>query len=202
MHLLPNYLRQSSRRNKTRISLLFFILLTVQPYLNAQETILTVTAEGKNLYIFLKLANYPEEKLLSSLREGFKAEIAFNIRLYRKSRGILRYFGDRMVYEAHPTYEAGWDIFHKQFFLTGDDGSSRMFKNKDKFLLAFFTLKNYPVELKETDPLEGYYILGSISLNTIKLVPPFNILSFLLPKNQKVTPWERIELSQLKPGGG
>ncbi|MEW5815154.1 MAG: hypothetical protein AB1798_07120 [Spirochaetota bacterium] len=192
-----NFLRTGSRRIKTKLSLpLLFFFYTA--FLYSQEADIKLEMVDNLLHASLYLRDFPSEKIITALKDGFRSEISFHIKVYRKVRGMLSLFGDRLVLEEHPAHEARLDIVNGQFVIDSSFGDTMSFNNENSFLNAFFSLENYRLKgepLKEC--LKDYkncYVLGNIRVQTVKLIPPLTILSFFLPSNTEGTPWKHVDL--------
>lgn len=179
------------------IALLFVLALPS----NAQQTSFTIEQFEGSYRLSLALLNIDGEELLTALKEGYTAEITFNIRVYKKTDGILSLFGDRMVSEFHPAYTAHWDLFNNRYVVTGPEGGTHAYPSEELFLSYFLQLKDYRVENSYGEP-ENYYMLGSVLLNTMKLVPPLTILAPFLSLRQRSGDWERFELSSAEQPEG
>ncbi len=195
----PLSLRTVLKRNKTtlfaRKVILPIVLLIVSAVPSgAQQTSFTIEQFEDSYRLSLALHNIDREDILTALKEGFTAEITFNIRVYKKAEGVLAIFGDRMVSEFHPAYTAHWDLFNNRYVVTGPEGESHAYPSEGLFLSRFLQLKDYRVENSYGEP-ENYYMLGSVLLNTMKLVPPLTILAPFLSLRQRSGDWERFELS-------
>lgn len=202
-HWLP-FLKTDLRRSRTRyclIFLLFFLLVTASPCLFAQQTRFEVVKTEQSYLITLELRNIDTQELLTTLKNGHTAEVTFNIRIFKKTKGLFKLFGDRMVSEFHPVHTARWDIFNDHFTMTKHNGTSHTYESVESFLSAFLTLQNFTIA-DSYEPPRHYYAAGSVLLNTMKLVPPLTILAPFLSLRQKSAGWRRHELSEAAVTGG
>lgn len=181
---------------RLKIYLFLLIILFLQVFvLSAQETVLMVNNKLDKPSISLTLKNYPGDILISSIQNGLRAEISFEIKAYATSNGIMRIFGDRLYSEENPVYTGRWDRFSDEFVIEYGD-IKNTFKDKELFLASFFTLEDYystEIDFKS----ENLYLLGRIIIKKVKLVPPMNLLSRLLGANTYTTPWIKYYLSDL-----
>lgn len=139
------------------------------------------------------MLNASTDKLIDSIQEGYTAEIRFQIRLYKKVTGLFRIFGDRMIAEYHPTFEARWDLFNNHFTIVDAEGRPHIYTSRERFLDHFLHLSDFPISFKIQKDDE-YYILSNVRLNTMKLVPPLTLLAPLLRGRGESSSWVRKSL--------
>ena len=101
---------------------------------HAQEISISIDRLKTGYDLNISHSDYPEEKIISALREGLRAEITYQIRIYRKMHGLLGVLGDRLIEESDPSFEARWDIFSKSYVLTDETGTEKYFKDSVPFL--------------------------------------------------------------------
>ncbi len=156
----------------------------------SQQTDLSVDEEAGRYVISITMLDASTEKLIDSIREGYTAEVSFQIRLYKKMTGLFRIFGDRMIAEYHPTFEARWDVFNNHFTIVDTEGRPHIYTSREKFLDHFLHLSEFPISF-EMQEGEEYYILSNVRLNTMKLVPPLTLLAPLLRGRWESSSWVR-----------
>jgi hypothetical protein len=143
--------------------------------------------------------SYPAEKIVSSLQEGHRSEIRFQMRLYREIDGFLRIFGDRLVADHLLIYEARWDSINQHFIvIDNEDREYSPFSSEDEFIRFFLNLDAYRMTIDASDT-EQLYLLCRSRIQSIKLVPPLTLMSFLIPRFRETTAWERIPFRIVDP---
>ncbi len=152
------------------------------------------------LHMDISLINIPESEIESSLREGFRSEIRYNIKIYRENNGPFSFLGDKLIMEANPGSEAGWDVFQKSYYIRNDGGEEATFRSRDNFFHNFSRLIDFSLELK-LEPGREYYILTNVQISPVKLTPPLTIIEFFLPQKRKTAPWHRASLPPFEERG-
>lgn len=180
---------KKSRFNTFLILFLLYFLAVLFPAV-PQQTILKLDSQGDQVLVSMFLVEYSPADIFSRLEEGLRSEVGFSIHVYRKTKGILRLFTQRLVHEETYMQEARWDVFLQQYIIEKESGEILNFSRKEDFISEFFSLKNYPVKFL---PEKGkkYFTLGRINVETIIFLPPLNILSSIIPANIVTTAWER-----------
>lgn len=154
----------------------------------------TYAVIGRSLVVSLALPDPPAKEILARLGEGLESEIRYDIRVYQKATGPFHFLGDRFIGEVHPSYEARWDEFSREFIVTAANRRVHRFASESAFVAYFFSLSHYAtgIVLPSGRPC---YMLTSIEVNATKLVPPLNMISLLVPLERHTTAWERTPLA-------
>ena len=139
---------------------------------------------------------FPSERIMLSLRNGHRAEIAYVFRLYEVVHGLAGLFGDRLVEEHGVTYVARRDPVDGGFVVQVDSRTERVFATESSLISFLVTLEDHVLPFPE--PLQAdYYVLCRSRIEPIKLVPPLTLLSFLRPSFRISSRWERVALTRV-----
>lgn len=164
--------------------------LSAQPS-SLRQAVLSVTSDQTLVRAALRLDDPKAREVLASMREGLKAEILFQLRLYRRQKGLFSFLGDRLIVEKRLSQVSYFDIFEGRYVIQGQGREPAAYGDADEFLRAFCTLPEYELaQLPGGDPAE-YYVLARIRLTPVKMVPPLNIITLLFPETAFSTPWLR-----------
>jgi hypothetical protein len=134
------------------------------------------------------------QEVLSSLWEGLRAEIVFQLRLYRRSSGPFAFLGDRLLTE-HRLYQiASFDFYENRYKIQRDDREAVEYGGEAEFLDAFFSLPE--TELGEIEMGDGqdYYLLARVRMMPVKIIAPLNIITLFSSDTAFTTPWVEAEL--------
>ncbi|MFP4564472.1 MAG: hypothetical protein ACLFRY_14310 [Spirochaetia bacterium] len=133
----------------------------------------------------------PEEELWESVDGGFQVEVVYTLRLYRKSAGLFRFLGDKIVEDAEPTRTGEYDPFSGLYLIhdTYSGGTIRS-DNRNSFLSKLLRVDDIRLEIPREEG--SYYILAEAEISPIKLKPPLTILSVFSKRNRYHTDWIRI----------
>jgi hypothetical protein len=172
-------LRRNDHSSVTTI--LLILLLWPGVILFSQETVLEVVESEEKLAVSAELRSASVEEVFTSLEDGLEAEIAFEIRLYERTRGILSFIGDRLVLHSQPFYRAKKNFFENTYVVNASWGMSYEFADPQDFLKLFLSIDTF--ELDGFRPKKGkhYYLRARIHLNHVKLAPPLNLIYILGP---------------------
>ncbi len=143
----------------------------------------------------VSLISSEKQAILEALNSGLKSQIIFTIKIYERSEGLFAFLGDRLVAEFNPSLVAYRDFFDEEYVIEPWQGEKNSFKNVEQFFTAFFTLNDFMLQGIEESQLSRYYVLVRIQLDSVKLIPPFTILSLLPFEGRFISPWVRMELS-------
>ena len=173
-----------------RFSISIFFLLCFFPPTStyAQDLWLAQQVEDQHVIVSTGFICECDAEVYQSIEKGLKAEIVYQIRLYEQGKGFFSLWGGRLVEEIKQTYKAFKDIFENAFVVETSEGETRVFRDWENFIKAFFTLSDISFLLPERD--KEYYILARIQLSPVKLVPPLDLITLIRPVAM-VTEWHR-----------
>ncbi len=191
--------RTDLRRSKTKKRVVFLFLIFSAFFLYPQSAELNFSIRDNNLFVFLDLVEYDSEDMLLSLKEGFRSEIVFHIRLYEENTGVFEFIGDKLIYEVNPVYEARWDLVNNGYTITteknGEKNIIRFIDRKD-FLGFFLKLSDCRID-KVINVAKKCYLTGRVSICSIKLPAPFTVPYLLMGGSKVTTPWKRLDLDSM-----
>ena len=135
--------------------------------------------------------------ILKSMEIGHRAEIEYRIKIYKKDSGLLSLFGDSLIKDVSSSYIGKKDMINGQFVIVSDKGKKSVYNSEKEFLEKFYYLENLKINMSDAKKGE-YYILGKVNLKVIKLVPPFNLFSFIIPGIVESTHWIKADTFRIK----
>ncbi len=196
---MPHFSKKGLRKISRFFLYLFFSSLLFPFPIVSAETGLSADAlwGEKSIAVDIRLEVVPAEEILESLEKGYRSEIIFNIKVYRKAEGLFAFLGDRLIREAVLSREAGWDMFDRVYYFIEGTGRKRIFKDRENFFAALFSLHHLRLST-DLDTERSYYLLANVQVNPVKLTPPISIIQIVRPEGRFTTPWERVAL---EPGG-
>ena len=142
----------------------------------------------KHLVCSVSADDVKGRNILRSMEIGHRAEIEYRIKIYRKDRRMFSMFGDSLVRDLSCSYIGKKDLINGQFHIVNEKNGKIVYNTEKEFLDNFYILNNLEIDLSDEKPGD-YYILGKINLKVIKLVPPFNLFSFIIPGIVESTDW-------------
>jgi hypothetical protein len=172
------------------------LLLLLAPVVAfAQETRLDAELRGGKVYGSVEYLNTHSQDVLASLWDGLRAEIIFQLRLYRRNRGILSFLGDRLVVERQVGKIALFDFYENRYKILKGDVVTGEYAAEVEFLDAFFSLS--PTEIGEIEAWNerDYYVLARVRMMPVKLIAPLNIITLFSSETVFTTPWIEAELN-------
>ena len=111
---------------------------------------------------------------------GHRVEIEYRIKVYRKGKKFLNLFGDKLVRDIRYSYIGKKNLLKNKFYITSEKEIRKSFDVEKEFVKDFYVLDNLKVDLVDEKKGE-YYALGRVNLKVIKLIPPLNLFSFIIP---------------------
>lgn len=136
-------------------------------------------------------------EIVESLGEGHTAEVRFQIRVYRRSSGLSRLFGDRLIAEQSVLYQARRDRLNDRYVVVVDGELERSFANNDELIDFLVVLKDHQISLPAASAGD-IYLLCRVQVEPIRLVPPLTLLTFVVPGFRTTTPWLRTDYRRLE----
>jgi hypothetical protein len=198
-------LRPNSRRNKAKHLVILILLLLASAYGSAQEARLDAVLRGRKVYgaveyldsHFAERGVFASQEVLASLWEGLRAEITFQLRLYRRNSGIFAFLGDRLLNERQVYQTASFDFYENRYKILEGGRITGKYAGEAEFLDAFFSLPE--TELGEIEAGFGweagdYYLLARVRMMPVKIIAPLNIITLFSTETVLTTPWVEAEL--------
>jgi len=192
----------NSRRSKAKNPVILILLLLASAYGSAQEARLEAVLRGRKVFgaveyldsHFAERGVSASQEVLASLWDGLRAEITFQLRLYRRSSGIFAFLGDRLLMEKRVQQTASFDFYENRYKILKGDRRAGEFAAEAEFLDAFFTLPQ--TELGELQAGEGkdHYLLARVRMMPVKIIAPLNIITLFSNETVFTTPWVEAEL--------
>jgi hypothetical protein len=198
----PGCSRTNSRRSNAKRPVILVFLVLASTALSAQEARLDAVLRGPKVYAALEyLDSHSAERgvsasqdVLTSLWDGLRAEIAFQLRLYRRNSGPFAFVGDRLIDERRVYQIASFDFYENRYKIQRDDQEAVEYGGEAEFLDAFFSLPE--TELGEIEMGDGqdYYLLARVRMMPVKIIAPLNIITLFSSDTAFTTPWVEAEL--------
>jgi hypothetical protein len=184
-----------SKKGSKKIELPLLLLILLVSPLQGQSLRISVEPfpSESTLKVDCAVVDAPEDQLWESVEEGFQVEVTYTLRLYKRSTGIFRFLGDRIVEDAEPTRTGEYDPFTRLYVIhdTGTGKSLRTDTRRD-FLSELLHIEDVRFEIPREEA--SYYILASAEISPVKLKPPLTILSIFSKRNRYVTDWHETAL--------
>ena len=180
------YLRTSLRRIKAYPFLLIMLMFTAAE-IGALD-IACVLKSDASLVCSINAEPFKTRNILDAMNLGHRTQIDYYIRVYENKSRFLGLFGDRLIHDISVSYIATRDPFGDKFYITKPDGKKITSNDADTFFNKFFSMNELNIDMKKAGKGE-YYILGKIEVKIIKLMPPLNLLSNLIPGIVEKTDW-------------
>ena len=184
------------RRSKAKgsIPILAFLLLLTPAHSPAQEARLEASLQGQRVYGSIKYTGSQSQEVLASLWDGLKAEITFQVRLYRQNKGFFAFIGDRLLVERRVFQVAYFDFYENRYKILRDGEPLGGYSAEAEFLDSFFSVTS--VELGEIEPsdAQNHYLLGRVRMMPVKIIAPLNIITLFSSGTAFTTPWIEVNL--------
>ena len=135
------------------------------------------------------------QAVLASLWDGLRAEITFQLRLYRRSSGVFAFLGDRLLRERQVYQVASFDFYENRYKILRDNRITGEYAAETEFLDAFFSLPEIDLGEIETGDGGDYYLLARVRMMPVKIIPPLNIITLFSTDTVFTTPWVEAELN-------
>lgn len=194
--------KQNSRRSEAKTPVIPILLLLVSTFVSGQEARLDAAVRGRRVYGTVEYldSNFAErgvsasQAVLASLWDGLRAEITFQLRLYRRSSGVFAFLGDRLLRERQVYQVASFDFYENRYKILRDNRITGEYAAETEFLDAFFSLPE--IDLGEINTGDGgdYYLLARVRMMPVKIIPPLNIITLFSTDTVFTTPWVEAEL--------
>jgi hypothetical protein len=184
------------RRSEAKgfITILLFLHLLTAALSSAQEARLEASLRGQSVYGSVEYAGSHSQEVLASLWDGLKAEITFQVRLYRQNKGLFAFIGDRLLVERRVSQVAYFDFYENRYKIQRDGRPLGAYSAESEFLDSFFSMAS--VELGEIEPsdAQNHYLLGRVRMMPVKIIPPLNIITLFSSGTAFSSPWIEAKL--------
>jgi hypothetical protein len=163
------------------------LLTAVAPF--AQRALLQATVRGRRVYGSMEYVDSRGREVLQSLREGLRSEITFQLRLYRRNRGLFSFLGDHLLIEKRVYQVAAFDVFENRYSIQREGRTVGEFEEQSRFLDSFFLLPEIEMGEIEAGQASEYYLLARVRMMPVKIIAPLNIVTLFSPGTAFTTPW-------------
>jgi hypothetical protein len=172
-----------------------FLLLLTPALSSAQEARLEASLRGQRVYGSVEYVGSHGQEVLASLWDGLKAEITFQLRLYRQNKGFFAFVGDRLLVERRVSQVAYFDFYENRYKIQRDGEPLGEYSTESEFLDSFFSLAS--VELGQIEPsdAQNHYLLGRVRMMPVKIIAPLNIITLFSSATAFTTSWIEAELN-------
>jgi hypothetical protein len=181
---------------------LIFLLLA-STALSAQEARLDAVLRGRKVHAAVEYLDSrsaergvsASQDVLTSLWEGLRAEIAFQLRLYKRKRGLFAFLGDRLLTERRVYQIASFDSYENRYKIQRGGRIVGEYSGEVEFLTAFFSLPEIELGEIELGEEQDYYLLARVRMMPVKIIAPLNIITLFSTDTVFITSWVEAELS-------
>ena len=188
-----SYLRVNLKKIKLLLPFILFIISIPLYSFN-----LHCNLDNKNsLVCSVSAEEVKGRNIIRSMEIGHRAEIEYRIKIYRKDSGLFTLFGDKLIEDLTYSYIGKKDLINGQFQIVTEKEGRKVYNTEKEFLENFYYLNNFKINLSNAKPGE-YYVLGKVNLKVIKLVPPFNLFSFIIPGIVESSDWKKADKFRIK----
>ncbi|UCF99852.1 MAG: hypothetical protein JSV89_10020 [Spirochaetaceae bacterium] len=165
------------------------------PYLSAQQASLDAVLRGEKVYAAVEYLDSHSQEVLASLWDGLRAEITFQLRLYRRSKRPFAFLGDRLLLERRVYQTASFDFYGNRYKIQRDGEHVGEYEGEAEFIDSFFSLPE--IELGEIDTTDAreHYLLARVRMMPVKIIAPLNIITLFSSETAFTTPWIETELN-------
>ncbi|MCX7786700.1 MAG: hypothetical protein N2442_03275 [Spirochaetes bacterium] len=134
----------------------------------------------------------PEEvaRLQEALKDGYKAEITFILRVYEERKTLI--FGNSLLYEAQHTYTARWDPVGREYQIISSTGEQTHFSSWEDFQYVYTHSPLFPIPTPKGNRV---YTSCQAILKPKLFNPPLQILNSVGQLETMVSRWVRMDVS-------
>ena len=189
--LWQHCLRTGSRRNLAR-PFSFILLMLVAGSLSGQiQHSSQIRITDDYLELNIRVAGAEIDDLFATLRNGMTARLEYRIRVSYPRIRPFRLFGNRLVREFRPAFEARWDPFVSAYVLVGHDGKAETYEDEAALYARMFSLDAYRIPWSAIRSDRDLVLEISAEYTPIVFVPGLSILSLFTANRSEQSPWSR-----------
>jgi hypothetical protein len=163
-------------------------------YVGAQEARLDAVLRGRTVFGAVEYVGPHSQQVLASLWDGLRAEITFQLRLYKRSSGVFAFIGDRLLHEKRVYKIASFDFYENRYKIRKGDSVEGEYAAETEFLDAFYSLRETELGEIEIGDRGDYYLLARVRMMPVKIIAPLNIITLFSSETVFTTPWVEAEL--------
>ncbi|MCL2480354.1 MAG: hypothetical protein FWF38_01440 [Spirochaetaceae bacterium] len=173
-------------------SFVFLLFILFFPLFNISAMEVSYKLDDSNLLICsIRTPPVKAGSILDSMEIGHRAEIEFIIKVYQNKKRFLSFLGDRLEKDNSVSYVATRDPVNRIFKIVKSDGQKLRKEDEKSFFDTFFSADDIRIDMSRAEKGE-YYILSRIEMKVIKLIPPLNLLSDIIPGIITKTDWIKV----------
>jgi len=146
------------------------------------------------VYAAVEYSDSHNQEVLASLWDGLRAEITFQLRLYRRNQGFFAFLGDRLHSEKRVSQVASFDFFENRYKIQRDGRIVGAYASEAKFLDAFFSLPRTEIAELDGGIEEDHYLMARVRMMPVKIIAPLSIITLFSSESSFATPWIEVDL--------
>ncbi len=173
---------------KIRFLPLFVVLLAFVPQAGSAIDFTYSLENGNILRCSVTVVPFRTESILNSMELGHRTQISYTVKVYENRSRLFGIFGDRLAGSATSTYIATWDPIRDIYNITDSNGEKTAENDAFSFFTTFFSSEAMSVNMNRAGRGK-YYITGRVEMKIIKLMPPLNLFSNIIPGIIEKTDW-------------
>ncbi len=165
---------------------IFILFLFCTAILGALDQEVNISSVQSGISLEISVKNLDQSVLVKTLEEGLRCGITFEIRLYEKIRAVA----DKFISSTVITREGKWDPFSENYLISQDEEFYQYSDSIEHFFTVFLHLDNVNIPFEKSDNSQ-YYILCRVKVETLKFVPPFQLIAPGMGIYFPSTSWEK-----------
>ena len=147
--------------------------------------------DNKILVCSISTPQIKTSNILDSMEIGHRTEIEFIINVYKNKPRFFSFLGDRLEKESTVSYVATRDLVSGVFTIVKSNGQKIKIEDEKSFFDTFFSANDIRIDMSKAESGE-YYIESRVEMKIIKLIPPLNLLSAVIPGITTKTDWVKV----------
>ncbi|MBT3275085.1 MAG: hypothetical protein HN368_18165 [Spirochaetales bacterium] len=173
-----------------KLSIPITILLLLLPFYGFSQ--------NTRIHFSYSIENYREERIIESLTDGHKAEVRYEIRVFRNVSGIRKLFGDTLIHQEQTVYVARWDALDENYIIQIDSIDEIIFNEQTDFFKALFSLTEYQLII-DYDLEDDDYVVCRSRIQPIMLIPPLTLMTIFRSDLRETSSWSQVQFRTASP---
>ncbi|MBN1648923.1 MAG: DUF4390 domain-containing protein [Spirochaetales bacterium] len=145
-----------------------------------------MSRNDSGILLDISITDFDSSILRETVDDGLRCGISFTVQIYQKKAALA----DKFITEITVKREGKWDPFSKSYLISQNDVLLDSAGSFEAFFIKLINLADYFIPFEKSAESE-YYILCRVRVETLKLVPPFQILGPGMSMTFPSTSWEK-----------
>jgi len=178
-------------------AVIVILIFSLQPaLLFSLEIDHRIYQQDDQITLILQLNDFPLDKVQQVFQTGQTSQVQFEVRLFKKSKGVWGFLGDQLLEEQNIIYNGSFDPFSNMYRLETSSHNSSTETRKYLEAASFFSaLRSVRTSFQYSPTRDSMiYFRLRVKFTPRLLMPPLNVLEPFLINHQFTNGWTQVPI--------